>query len=332
MQRVSGLAPLPALLRELGVEPDALLTKHGLSRGALDDPDGRIPFAAIGPLFASAAQSSRCDHLGVLLGLRFRMEQMGALGQLVRAARTLGEALATFTVHQHLYSRGVVAFLTTQADRVTFGMSVYHPGTLGMDLVHDSVAGMLLSGVRELTAPDWAPDEILLARRAPAALQPYRRAFPGRILFDAEHTGIRFSAKMLERRVPTADPDRFAAIDAQIAAWGRHSLVNDLRRALRVELIRGDASGNRVAQTLNLHRRTLNRRLKDVGTTFQRVLDEVRYDTARHFLELTDMPLVHVGAALGYADVSTFTRAFRRWSGRTPGRFRADRAGTLRSA
>jgi AraC-like DNA-binding protein len=56
------------------------------------------------------------------------------------------------------------------------------------------------------------------------------------------------------------------------------------------------------------------------------VLDEVRYDTARHLLRLTDMPLLQVATSLGYADVTAFTRAFRRWSGASPGRFRHDAA------
>jgi AraC-like DNA-binding protein len=79
-----------------------------------------------------------------------------------------------------------------------------------------------------------------------------------------------------------------------------------------------------VAHTLDVHRRTLHRRLRQQGTSFRQVLDEIRYDTARHLLQLTDMPLLQVATSLGYSDVTTFTRAFKRWSGASPGRYRDD--------
>jgi AraC-like DNA-binding protein len=110
--------------------------------------------------------------------------------------------------------------------------------------------------------------------------------------------------------------------ERQVAAAERRSLVNDLKRVLRVEMLRGATSASHVAQILKLHRRTLNRRLSDCGTSFQQLLDEVRYDSARHLLHLTRMPLAHIAASLGYAEASAFTRAFRRWSGTTPTQFR----------
>ena len=71
-----------------------------------------------------------------------------------------------------------------------------------------------------------------------------------------------------------------------------------------------------------MHRRTLNRRLKAEGTTFQRVLDEVRFDIARDLLSNSNVHLDDIAATLGYAAVTPFMRTFRRWSGTTPGQWR----------
>jgi len=76
----------------------------------------------------------------------------------------------------------------------------------------------------------------------------------------------------------------------------------------------------RVAELLSMHRRTLNRRLDACGTTFQTLVEEVRFGIARQLLEDTDLPLSQVAATVGYSDVSAFTRAFRRWSGPRRGR------------
>ncbi len=87
-------------------------------------------------------------------------------------------------------------------------------------------------------------------------------------------------------------------------------------------LLAGKSSGDDLAQMLSLHRRTLSRRLRAQGTTFQKVLDEVRFEVACQLLEHTGAPIDQIATALCYADVSAFMHAFRRWSGTTPALWR----------
>jgi AraC-like DNA-binding protein len=96
-----------------------------------------------------------------------------------------------------------------------------------------------------------------------------------------------------------------------------------LRGALYAGLIRNAVSGDEVARQLHVHRRTLNRRLKDAGTTFQQVLDQVRFELAREMLSGTRLHVAEIAARLGYRVPSAFTRAFRRWSGSSPVCWRA---------
>jgi AraC-like DNA-binding protein len=71
-----------------------------------------------------------------------------------------------------------------------------------------------------------------------------------------------------------------------------------------------------------MHSRTLGRRLDDFGTSFQRLVDESRFEIARQMLEDTSLDVMEIAASLGYARASAFTRAFRRWSGTTPALWR----------
>jgi AraC-like DNA-binding protein len=96
-----------------------------------------------------------------------------------------------------------------------------------------------------------------------------------------------------------------------------------LRGALYAGLIRNSVSGDEVARQLQFNRRTLNRRLKEAGTTFQQVLDQVRFELAREMLSGTHLHVAEIAARLGYRVPSAFTRAFRRWSGSSPARWRA---------
>ncbi|HEX5629844.1 MAG TPA: AraC family transcriptional regulator, partial [Usitatibacteraceae bacterium] len=103
---------------------------------------------------------------------------------------------------------------------------------------------------------------------------------------------------------------------------GRATIVQRSARALRTLLLHGKGSGDDVAQALAIHRRTLNRRLNAEGTTFQKVLDTVRFAAAKEMLEDSRVPIPEIATALGYADYVSFTRAFKRWTGNTPGAWR----------
>ena len=100
-----------------------------------------------------------------------------------------------------------------------------------------------------------------------------------------------------------------------------------MRSVLRTALLTRHASAERIAALFSVHPRTLARQLQACGTRFQALVDEVRFEIARQLLDQSTMDVREVASALDYADASAFTRAFRRWSGRTPAQWRAERAG-----
>jgi AraC-like DNA-binding protein len=122
--------------------------------------------------------------------------------------------------------------------------------------------------------------------------------------------------------VEGADPERLQ--DALGRAYGKDDpdMLQQVYRTLRSVLLNGKSSGNEVADALSMHRRTLNRRLQECGTTFQQVLDETRCEAARQLLCYSKVALDDIAASLAYAGVSPFMRSFRRWTGLTPGRLR----------
>jgi AraC-like DNA-binding protein len=100
------------------------------------------------------------------------------------------------------------------------------------------------------------------------------------------------------------------------------ALLADIRRAIRLGLIDRDPSRRGAAARLGMHERTLGRRLQDVGTTFQTVLDETRVNVACELLQCTDATVAKIAVALGYRDSTVFARAFRRRAGTTPQAYR----------
>jgi AraC-like DNA-binding protein len=122
--------------------------------------------------------------------------------------------------------------------------------------------------------------------------------------------------------VPNADPQAYRRCEQAARNSGAPEFMQQVYRGMRRLMLENRHSGDDLAQMLSMHRRTLNRRLKAEGTTFQRVLDEVRFDIARDLLSNSNAHLDDIAATLGYAAVTPFMRTFRRWSGTTPGQWR----------
>jgi AraC-like DNA-binding protein len=157
-------------------------------------------------------------------------------------------------------------------------------------------------------------------------IRPYREALQAPLRFDAMQAALVFPASWLQRPIAGADPllhrlleDRAASDRSQVAPI----LHNEVRRAIRALLVTGDCCRTSVARRLNMHPRTLVRRLQQCGTTFQALLDDTKSQTAKQLLHDTRSPVSRIAASLGYDDPTVFTRAFRRWTGLSPREFRA---------
>ncbi len=323
-QRVGALTVVPALLRQLGADPAAVLAAAGVDPAALDFAENTIAYAAFGRLVEEGARQSGCAHFGLLVGQAWHLPTMGLIGQLVRHAPTVGAGLRLAVVHHHLNSHGGVIFLHERGAMAEFGYAIYHRGVRGAGQILDGVLAAQVSYLRELCGPGWVPTEVRVAHAAPADPGPYRRLFRCPVRFDCELSSLRFPAHWLARPIPGADATMLRELEQQAGELTEPELIEKLQRSLRVLLLSGVSSGDAVADMLAMHRRTLNRRLEALGTTLRQVLDDVRFEAACQLLADTHLTLDDIAGALGYSGVSPFTRAFRRRSGSSPGHWRRD--------
>lgn len=331
-QRVGGMQVIPRLLRERGIDPTPALGAAGLHESALDLADNTIPYAAFGRLFHGAAQLSGLDHFGLLVGATGELRHLGLVGQLARHAPTVRDALHYGAVYHHLNSQGGVAFVRDHGAVAELGYAIYYRGIVGARQIYDGVLAALAQYMRELCGPGWVPSEVLLAHAAPDDPGPYLRLFRCPVRFQSELSTLRFPSAWLDRQVHGADPSEWRRLQAQANAHSQPELIDKLRRSLRMQLLNRVTSGDAVADMLAMHRRTLNRRLEALGTTFKDVLEEVRFEAARQLLESTDLSLDDIAGALGYAGDSPFTRAFRRRAGMAPGLWRREAAAGVAAA
>lgn len=165
---------------------------------------------------------------------------------------------------------------------------------------------------------------------APRDMTAYKDAIPDAVLrFGAPCYGFSFAASTLDQRLPSADPKLHSIVhryaDLMLAELpSTQTLAGDIRRMLPAELLRSRADAASVARKLHVSVRTLGRRLEEEGTSFKVLLNDVRRELALNMLVRGDLPIADVARQLDFADVSTFHRAFRRWTGQTPATYRAN--------
>jgi AraC-like DNA-binding protein len=326
--RVDMLTWVPAVLREVGLDAAATIAETGIDPRIFDDPSNEIPVASLGRLLRVASARSGCAHLGLLIGRRSALEELGLLGLLVRHSPDVGTALRNLTAHLHLRDRGAVAPLLVSDAVASLGYEIYQTNVEGIDQLSVGAMAIATNILRSLCGRSWRPSEVLFAHSPPADLRPHRRFFDAPLHFDAERTALVFPVSWLEHRIAGANPAHFEALSKKVDALQREigaDLPREIRRMLRVVLLTQKGSVEDISSRLGIHRRTLNRRLQAQGTSLHRLVEEVRSEIARQLVGNTRMSLTHIAATLGYADSSAFTRAFRRWTGALPSAWRKAR-------
>jgi AraC-like DNA-binding protein len=329
-QRVGAFAAVPHLLRDFGIDPAEVMAGVGLEPGVLDDPENAIPFTAAGKLLQASAMRTGCPHFGLLVGQRNDTRSLGLVGVLMRNAPTWGRAVQDLVDNQPRYVRGGVPYVVVRDGVAWTGYAIHLQGTEGIDQFCDGAIAVGFNMMRELCGA--LPDEVLLSRKSPADVRPYRRFFRVPVRFDAEQSALVFSASKLECPVPGADPRQRAILEASVARYWSVALPNvtdQVVRILRPRVLFGDFTLAAVAHCLTMHPRTLNRHLKAEGITFRKLLNETRFEVARQLLLGTRIDITGIATALGYADTSVFSHAFRRMAGASPLEWRAGLAGAI---
>ena len=322
----AALRGLPLVLKRFGVPTEPILQAVNLRLADLNDPDHSTSFADLDRLLGLCIRRTKCGHFGLLVGQYIDLQLLGVAGRLARNAPSVGAALQELAAFFALHDSGGSLRLAIHEGRVTFGYGIYVPGLAHTHQLCDLAVAAIANVMRQLCGTDWKPDVVLLPRERPADIRPYRQHFAAPLRFDSVIAAVVFPESHLSQAIADADPllHRLLADSAEAAIAATDPILHtEVRRTIRL-LMHRQCSRGQVARRLGMHERTLGRRLQASGTTFQRLLDETRLDMARQLLRNTRVPVARVAAALGYHDPTVFTRAFARWTGQTPSRFRAE--------
>lgn len=310
-----------------GVPPAALLDPVGLAEDDLLDVDGRVPAATMVRLWALAPELAREPDFGLLLGEATGPAGAPLLTKLFLAHRTLGDGLAR-VVH---YLR--VANDVNGIEREDDG-AVVRLWFTDMDPAlplprHAAEYGMasLVAIARGAAGDDLCPLSVAFAHPIPEATAAHARVFRAKVTFGGARTELAFRRVDLERPMKSHDPLLVELLEHQAQKAlerlpERPTFTQRVRGAVVKLLPSGNADLDGVADHLRTTPRTLQRWLREEGTSFQAVRGDAQRSLAELFLRERDHTIAEVALLVGFSDQAAFHKAFVRWTGTTPARAR----------
>ena len=251
----------------------------------------------------------------------------GPLGQVMRNSRNFGEALDYVSKHAYAHSLAARVWL----EPVDGGGSVFSGHDILLDGAGDrqqAIEHILLAGhlsAMELTAGRARARKVHFRHEPVSGFRTYRRYFGCDVVFGEAADGITFCETDLAAPIETPDERAFKEMTAYIEErfTQRTPPVHAQVRAAIVRLIgSGNCSTDQVASALCLHIRTLHRRLKEEGTSFRSLKDDVRRNLLRYYLQRTDLDLSTISEKLGFAEQSVMSRFCQRWLCTSPSMLR----------
>ena len=313
---------------QCGADAEALVQATALDVAQLEDPDGRVPMATMQRLWALAVQVTDDPHLDLHMAEHVHHSSYGVLAYLLMHSPTLGAAIHKLCRYQDIVCNGTHISLRHLGESVELVIEITSPAIVYPHFVLNSELSIYLQMLRMLSGQSLSPEAVHLAYPAPADTREHVRVFaPASMQFGTPYSALRLPVTVLALPISTADPQLLALLEPHAAALLARlhelpALPDRVRHELLRLLVQSEPTLEAVAEALSLSPRILQRQLRQNGHSYQQLLDEVRRELAERHLRDHILSIKDIALLLGFAEPSVFIRAFRRWTGQTPGMFR----------
>jgi AraC-like DNA-binding protein len=311
-------------LEAAGCDSTALLGEAGFDVKALDGPTVRCPLTHTARLWGLAVAATGDPAFGIKVASHIKQTTFHALSYGLSASSTLKEAFERVQRYCHVASDAIEYEFWRSGPEYHF---VIEPAAAVADESVDALVAAYLRMCRSLIGHDYSPLRIEFRRARPSRIEDFERLLRAPLRFGAAQTRLVFDCDAIERPLEGGNPELARYHDAialqYLSQIQRGNIQGRVRDVLTQRLAHGEPSQEDVAELLNMSARTLQRKLGDCGTTYKEILDETRRVLALAYLSAPRHSVSDVTYLLGFSAGSSFTRAFRRWTGQSPSDWRA---------
>lgn len=308
-------------IEDAGLDPEPLFRKYKLDINAIHDPDGRIPAESFERILADVVEQTNDPFLGLREAEYFLPTHLGPLGFAWLASANLHEALTRLQRYSRVIKDKLIIEVSEKQSIINVEIS-YAPSV--MPIYHRDTADLsvLVKMCRFIYGNEWNPLQVHLAYPEPADISYYFSYFRCPVVFDATGNGLQIDKAIAQKRATGANEHLASLNDHAVARYLAHRSREDIVSRARVAILgllsEGKTSEDSVAERLHLSTRQLNRKLKGEDTSFRDLLRECRQELAEQYIKDSTRSLTEISYLLGFSEPSSFSRAYRRWTGSSP--------------
>jgi AraC-like DNA-binding protein len=328
-----------------GADRAALIERSGIDPGDLTNQDNRIPFERYVALMRASKALSGDAALALNFGEAVDLSQFSVVGLIGRAAQTMMEAFLQLNRYG-----GLVVEVDLKLE-TRFRLA---PGDGGLwlidtrpnpndfpELTESTLARIVCGCARMIVDSGWSGEmpavrEVHVSHRDPGYATVYERVLRAPVTFESDKNAILVDAMAATIRFAREPRYIFGVLsehaDALLETLRRTKTMRGRVESLLVPVLHtGDIGIDAVAGKMGVSRWTLARRLKDEGTTFEKVLDALRHTMALNYLSGQRVSANETAYLVGFSDPAAFSRAFKRWTGTSPRAAKAKPIGSIRN-
>ena len=309
-------------LRDHGIEPAVVCRKVGLDPAFVDQPRARYPFDRVAMAWAYSAKLLDNPYLGLEIGRHYRPTDFHGIAVVFLASDTLRTGLKRW-VRDHVVVNTAMAM---QFDETGDGVEVSSSAVSHDDNVNrvaeDARAAIIADLCRTAGADTVNPLRVCFTYPEPTIPTRHAEVFRCPIVFDAPEWKVSF--RNVDADAPFLASNRELArsndqvLEQMSSKLRPDTLVSQVKLAILDELPSGTPPNERIAKLVGMSTRSLQRKLSEEHTSYNDLLTDVGQDLAEHDVRDPHIPVTEIGFMLGFSDGSAFSRAFKRWTGKSP--------------
>jgi len=308
-------------IEDYGIDPVPLFRKHGIDTSTVFDPDCRVSYLKLDRVMGDAAEQSGDPFFSLKEAGYLLPSHLGPLGFAWLASTSLRSAFQRVQRYIKVLHESMQVTLRDTEDALVVSIKLDAPS---VNLYQRDIGylAFITRMCRFIYGDEWNPMRVTVAYPAPSDQSYFYSLFRCPVDFGAEENSLHIDLRRADKQL-TGSNKQLAQLNDHIvvrylAHLSRKDIVNRVKAAILDSLGEGAATESIIAQAMNTSARNLNRKLSNEGTSFKALLMEIRRELAEQYINDSARTLTEISFLLGFSEVSSFSRAYRRWEGQSP--------------
>ena len=319
------LSSIWKIIESYGKDPEPVFRKLNLDIKLAEDLNARIPYAKVEELWKETIKLVNDPCVGLKAAALWHPSSVGALGYAWLASSSLRAAFERLIRYLRVITEGVECRIE-ESDGEFSVIHCFNKEVLNIPQIADAHIAILVALCRINYGQNLNPVSISFTHPAPEEPGGYFAFFRCPVIFDASDNRITLTQEVVDKRLLSANP-LLAQLNDKVminylAKLEGDNIIERIKAIIIDQLPSGTVTDSRVAEALYMSKRTFHRRLQQEETTFRIILNELRQELADKYIKDSSLNLNEISFLLGFSEISSFSRAFKRWTGSSPSAYK----------